>query len=292
MVKLYGPVEFTHKLHAEMSQMGGGCGECHHYTLGNETPPCGQCHRADEASSSLLQPGLKGAYHRKCLDCHATWDSSNDCSKCHTVLQASERSVRATGGSGPKPTRDPIEAEESFYYQTSHVQGAVVSFHHQDHALRYGLDCSDCHVGSTCADCHDTDEKAVSHIDRTGSCFTCHNEQNCQLCHSKTKRASFNHGAKTGWALESYHARLNCSECHGTSGKYDKAKSTCASCHSGWTAGSFNHAVTGLSLNEAHREFDCELCHGNSEFDKAPVCGDCHDDVSFPASLPGKRIRQ
>ena len=62
---LYQAVDFNHKLHAGMAQMGNNCGTCHHYSQEGHIPPRKDCHKPTGEESNLRQPGLKGAYHRQ-----------------------------------------------------------------------------------------------------------------------------------------------------------------------------------------------------------------------------------
>ncbi|MDX1409785.1 MAG: cytochrome c3 family protein, partial [Saprospiraceae bacterium] len=41
---LYSPVVFSHRSHAEMSGMAGGCSMCHHYNPPGRVVPCRDCH--------------------------------------------------------------------------------------------------------------------------------------------------------------------------------------------------------------------------------------------------------
>jgi hypothetical protein len=69
--KLYDPVRFDHRAHAQMVSFSGGCEVCHHYTPPDaDHPACVSCHPKEIAHEDIAQPGLKGAYHRDCLDCH------------------------------------------------------------------------------------------------------------------------------------------------------------------------------------------------------------------------------
>ena len=80
----YGPVVFAHKLHAEMSEMSGGCYDCHHYNSTAMTIlSCRECHPKSRARADISMPDLKGAYHRQCMDCHRQWTHSTDCNGCH-----------------------------------------------------------------------------------------------------------------------------------------------------------------------------------------------------------------
>ena len=84
--KRYGPVEFSHSYHAEMT---GDCVTCHHHSKQGTTPACGECHEPIiiyHYSSAQRETGigLKGAYHGQCLGCHTEMESGPvGCTDCH-----------------------------------------------------------------------------------------------------------------------------------------------------------------------------------------------------------------
>ncbi|MEW6427585.1 MAG: cytochrome c3 family protein [Thermodesulfobacteriota bacterium] len=119
LAELYAPVEFDHAMHQEIT--GGRCAACHHHATG-ETPlegRCRECHKentpAADAACSACHPasrydaaylkqlesnpyryhtdvvGLKGAYHRLCLDCHQQQDAPVGCQDCHPRNEAGDR---------------------------------------------------------------------------------------------------------------------------------------------------------------------------------------------------------
>lgn len=82
----YGPVEFSHGQHAEIA---GNCAKCHHHSPKGSTPACGECHESIivyHYNTAKRKPdlGLKGAYHRQCMDCHEKMGSGPlGCTDCH-----------------------------------------------------------------------------------------------------------------------------------------------------------------------------------------------------------------
>ena len=56
---LYGPSSFTHKLHAEMSLMSGGCSICHHFNPPGKIVNCSNCHENKRERTDLSKPDLK-----------------------------------------------------------------------------------------------------------------------------------------------------------------------------------------------------------------------------------------
>lgn len=304
--KEYGPVIFSHRLHAEMSEMSGGCYGCHHY---NSTSmailSCKECHPANRARTDLSMPDLKGAYHRQCMDCHRQWSKTIECTSCHLKREAKQtdkealEKARLAGKSHPDvplPTR--------VVYETRSQRGSFVTFFHNDHAERFGLQCADCHRGESCVRCHEKkqDAAAAGVIDRRveskksvdelhSACFGCHASDKCESCHVGEPMQAFDHARSAGWALNRFHSALSCQKCHGEKKRYTKLDTQCSSCHAGWTPQAFKHQVTGLKLDDTHRELDCETCHEEKNFAKPPTCAGCHDDKSYPRERPGTQVR-
>lgn len=125
MSNLYGPVEFNHLMHTEYAS----CQECHHQTTGeivadpncarchhshdeNDIVSCSECHEADRYNPTYLKkledpelyhfdrPGLKGAYHLKCVSCHEITSGPTGCQECHTMTEAGEKMFN-TGAHAP-----------------------------------------------------------------------------------------------------------------------------------------------------------------------------------------------
>ena len=290
---LYRPVVFAHRLHADMSNMTGGCQNCHHYSEKSGTiPPCRECHDATKGPVSLDKPALKGAYHRQCMNCHMDWSGENACGFCHEQIEGSvAAAVDSTDIVGiPHPL---IEAVPSYTYQTPYEEGPVVSFHHNDHVEMFDLKCVDCHRGDSCSSCHhgagETSQRA--RLDHVTTCCSCHGERDCGFCHHQTAKPNFEHTRTAGWALEPYHTGVSCQICHGEPQDFRTPSDKCASCHIHWEEGGFDHQATGLVLNEDHVDLDCRDCHLEMDFLRQPSCEDCHDDAMLPDNLPGIRVR-
>jgi hypothetical protein len=107
----YSPVTFDHAMHTTVA---ASCAECHHHTTGAAPtdPSCARCHEAGAKAKSVAckdchsdsrfsaedlakiegnpqryhkgKPGLKGAYHQKCLGCHTSMGGPTGCQDCHT----------------------------------------------------------------------------------------------------------------------------------------------------------------------------------------------------------------
>jgi len=73
---IYGSVTFPHKGHIKK---GIECGSCHHI-LEKKPKACKSCHTKPYKNT----PGLRGAYHRKCLACHSKMKKGPlKCIVCH-----------------------------------------------------------------------------------------------------------------------------------------------------------------------------------------------------------------
>ncbi len=279
----YSPVEFSHLAHSHMSEMGEVCTECHHYSPPGDIPPCIDCHSISGVNpKNLRQPGLKGAYHRQCMNCHLKWSMDTECTVCHTLKGSEETAVPAesadAGISEPKKT----------VYQTEMDEGPIVTFHHIEHTQLYGLECIECHSGGDCGTCHTPPEKRTTAKETSGDphdkCFACHEDDDCGKCHQQKETEGFTHD-KTSWALNKYHQKLSCSACHGA--KIKKLSRSCTACHKNWSSENFNHgSITGVTLGEIHISLDCSDCHLNKRFDKKPSCDNCHEGYSFPDVEP------
>jgi hypothetical protein len=305
----YGGAHFNHKLHAGMSQMGQGCAVCHHYCPPGKIPACKSCHPAEGVSSDLSQPGLKGAYHRQCLQCHREWSHEANCSICHLPKAGAAKSPQSAA-KAPKPAPQAakdandatdimgkphplITAPDKREYVTPYAKGPIVTFYHQGHVDQFGLRCVDCHQQESCANCHDlkkpaSKKKTMEEVHAV--CSSCHKQDKCERCHDTSPRPAFSHD-KTGWPLNRFHQGLSCRACHPTGKPVKKLKSACTACHAGWAQGKFRHAVTGLTLDETHAELGCTDCHPGLKPNLPPTCDGCHDKRDPAKNPPGKRIK-
>lgn len=297
----YEPVVFSHKIHAQMSQMSGGCAGCHHYNTAGPVLPCSDCHSVERKREDLSKPDLQAAYHRQCINCHKEWSHSTDCTSCHELkgknITASEKSVEMIKGKDhPK-----VEEPKKIVYETNNNKGRIVTFFHDEHVNIFKAECISCHQKENCTRCHDKQKNlqissfskpvkiSKSKDEHHQPCFKCHEQDNCTKCHLDKPMEPFNHKISTGWALKSYHEKLDCNKCH-KSIKFVKLNNNCSSCHSNFTAG-FNHSVTGLKLDEIHTELECSDCHTDNNFSKTPDCSNCHEDKGFPKDKPGSLVK-
>jgi hypothetical protein len=280
---LYVPVRFDHRRHAVMAAMSGGCSTCHHYTPPSAPhPACSSCHSSASASEDIAKPGLKGAYHRRCLSCHREWDRDTACGICHLERKGGRLGGTATTACDHAHYR-PVELKEVILFPTEYGPGDVVPFHHRRHSETYERDCTECHQRQSCTRCHLRDGvtprpmHGATAASLHDTCFACHDAERCGDCHGRDRDAVFSH-ADAGWPLKRYHAALPCRSCHALAGAFRRLDTRCPACHAaGFDAARFDHAVTGVTLDETHREADCDACHTGGLGSPAR-CDACHDD--------------
>ena len=297
---IFHPVHFDHKLHADMTRMGEGCNTCHHHGSEGLYQPCAHCHVAEEKNASMTMPTINGAYHRNCLNCHQSWTTDEVCKTCHVQKKFrfnARKSLDATDVLAYK--HDPIPVPDILHFVSPKSTQQPVSFKHKEHVELYRFKCENCHRQANCSSCHDYQPAHEAEIKTLpihhDPCSQCHDtaaENDCGRCHTSTPTQGFTH-ATTGFVLKPFHAALECSECHGGSQPIQALDPACTQCHDNFELDEFDHATTGLVLNDDHVEIDCYECHLDDRYDIAPLCEECHDDdLSFPESLPGKRLQR
>jgi len=296
---IYGAVNLSHKIHAEMAEMSGGCETCHHYNPPSEIVKCSTCHETDRKEVNVNMPDLKSAYHRQCMDCHAEWEEESRCENCHTLNDDYKSAIAA---SEIVKAHKPVERPATMVYETGESEkGKVATFHHNDHINLFGLECVDCHQDESCESCHSKKPNFKKVVDGTNHsrCASCHDTENkkqCAKCHSDKESKPFNHFVNTGFDINKYHSKNTCQSCHKKKGKYSGLNSNCQRCHN-WNGENFKHTITGLQLSEDHLDAECSDCHededGNFSYKKS-TCTNCHEEdegFTVPNKLPGKRIR-
>ncbi len=301
--KQYGKVAFSHKLHAEMSEMSGGCGKCHHYNLAGPIQKCSACHSETRKREDVTRPDLKGAMHRQCYTCHRQWSHANDCKYCHEPKKSEDDNAFNNKLASYKGKSHPeYAAQPKVVYETNAKEGKVVTFYHDEHVKLFGLKCQNCHKNDNCTKCHDVNNSKLiapkknqhkgQNFDQIHqNCNSCHKGNSCVKCHSGAEKERFNHLAATGFDLSRNHSKVACDKCHKKNNPMDKPNRNCVNCHSNFTSGKFDHSKTGLKLDDNHKDLDCDNCHKNNNFSKPPVCADCHDDKSYPKFKPGKMFK-
>jgi len=287
---LYGPSHFTHRLHSEMSLMAGGCSICHHFNPPGKIVKCSSCHELKRERTDLTKPDLKAAYHRQCMGCHKSWEVETNCENCHKLNSNKTKEVTL---SQIEKSHPKITIPLKLVYETKSEKGNFVTFYHNEHNIKFGNECRDCHDQESCATCH-TEFKLESIMDDVHDrCSNCHDTENsCNKCHNKKITEPFNHKNKTGFSLNNYHSKLSCISCHKSKNNFSGLKKDCTHCHTD-KDGYFDHGITKILLDENHIDSDCEDCHTNNNYKLQPVCNGCHDeDINYPASIPGSRINK
>lgn len=304
---IYGPVNFPHKLHAEMSKISGGCIQCHHYNTTDNIEPCSDCHNKDREKAVITRPDLRGAYHQQCMNCHRKWSHQTECNSCHTPNDKLLANISSKPKVKTKIKHPQLKTPDKIVFKTFTNKGKMVTFYHDEHINKFGIKCASCHKDEVCVACHDVEKaKKVKNgqLDKTAKgfksvtqahnkCVSCHKTEvksNCTFCHSNSEKGPFNHSEVTGWKLNRFHKDLKCQACHGNKKQFTKLNNHCKSCHSGWTQDNFDHKITGLILDENHKDADCEDCHTDRNYSAPPACDNCHDNKSFPKNVPGKLI--
>ncbi|MCC7292163.1 MAG: cytochrome c3 family protein [Phycisphaerales bacterium] len=302
---LYEPVPFDHKVHAEMAEMSSGCAACHHYTADSlRHPACRSCHSAAGSNDDHAMPGLRGAYHRQCLGCHRQWGDESACGACHAAKPhrgASDLAPSQPSSADVVARMSPPAARmETVVYTTTYASSPVVTFHHDDHALAFGVRCAECHRTDSCNRCHaDPSARAALAVAPAAervkdSCTACHDGSNCAFCHDRAQRPRFDHEMRTGWSLEPHHTSVSCAQCHGIAEDFTVPSKTCHACHMNLRSPPGERGTVAAAWSGESRD-ECLCCHeamaerlDHALFVHAPTgrgegCTACHDvsrDVS------------
>ncbi len=294
----YGPVVFSHKVHAQMSEMSGGCDACHHYNTAGPVLACKKCHEPRATRENLAIPDLEAAYHRQCVQCHRQWNQNTGCYSCHLPKESGNSEIEELIKRYHEIEHPEVNHPKKLVYETKADTGRLVTFYHDQHVQMFNVPCKSCHTEESCIECHDLRKEVTyqadqhkkmhkSFEDHHKPCSTCHDNNDCNKCHRETELPPFDHDKSTNFKLGKYHTMLNCNKCHADN-KFSKLNTGCTSCHKNFKLGVFNHSKTGLTLTGEHKDFDCENCHTNLNKPMQIKCDDCHDEeITYPRKLPG-----
>jgi hypothetical protein len=195
----YEPVKFPHRKHAHMLETNFDCTECHHFAPPTpKNPPCKDCHNPYEYRQDIEQVGLKAAYHRRCLTCHAQWSQNTNCELCH----ASKNKEVAEKLAQFIPKFKEMKEPEKTVYINRMFTGPYVTFFHKDHSKKKNVYCADCHDKWECVSCHYQGEErpfmaeAVLGTGVHGPCRLCHatigkdekGDDVCVKCHATQEK--------------------------------------------------------------------------------------------------------
>ena len=303
------------------------------------TVPCAQCH--PKGAAGAVYRGTATACASCHKDPHqGQLDSA--CERCHTVdTFRVERYTHRNPGAFFRGKHATAQCGACHKRVGGAVRftnlGSCVSCHEDPHGGQFGPACANCHqvdaawsnasrafhkaglfplegrhLVTPCGDCH------VNGIIKgtPTRCYDCHwvrrqddvyrtrlgNE--CEDCHRPTawSAVTWDHGARTTFALAGAHRTLACDQCH--HGDFGRTLSDCASCHAAdydgareplhraagfpmtcqlchrpgdtsWRQARFDH--TAFTLAGVHASQTCGACHGGGVYAGTPRdCVGCH----------------
>ena len=243
------------------------CVSCHaDVHLGQLKAPCQTCHTTSSfAVKTFTHKGLEhlfvGAHAKlECVQCHkksdrvfpsgrgvaVTFKTGTECSSCHTDAHKGAMGPSCASCHSPDTWRTP---NTGFHKLTTFpLEGQHVA-----------VPCQSCHVKgqvkgtpTTCYDCH--------WIRRQDDRYRLQLGAQCGECHRPAAWTAvrFDHGARTGTALNVSHQVLACATCH-KGNTFANTRPECVSCHEPdyRRTTNPNHAAAGFPL-------DCTVCHSPS----------------------------
>jgi hypothetical protein len=250
---------------------------------------CNKCHPSSRFNLKTKNPDFCGNCHKSPHNGHLF--DKKDCDWCHSPTMSSMR-------------------QHSF-----------------DHARRTKFEQTGAHKKVGCYECH---TKSLGAKVPKRVCEACHDDDNvhqnrfsdfgkpprCDACHPQTSfkdALTFNHNARTSFALRGKHQRASCRGCHRGKNaadfeRFDPAKVGCMGCHAHAKVhdGQFKdaqclecHQTEGSRMQTAesvdiyhgpdsqfplvdgHEGVDCTSCHIDDQYKGTPrECGSrCHEDV-------------
>jgi len=182
----YGRVVFSHRSHAEMSETGSGCSECHHEaTEGRVMRKCSECHSPSRLRTDLEKPDLRGAIHRQCVACHRQWEPDIRCGACHAAEPGAATATdtpRESDGAFPRDIlyrfhksmacTDCHNAADAFMTLDFSCESCHPDWRQNFDHGKTGLALDDDHTDASCDDCH-TDKT----FEAPPSCAGCHDDK-------------------------------------------------------------------------------------------------------------------
>jgi len=199
----YEPAKFPHRKHLHMAVTTHDCAECHHFAPPTpKNPPCKDCHSAYEYRQNIEQVGLKAAYHRRCLTCHAQWSQNTNCEVCHV---SKDKEVAAKLAPTIPKFKEVKEPDKKVYINRMFT-GPYVTFFHNEHTKKKNVYCADCHKKWECESCHYQGEKPPATVPVVcgtgvhGTCRLCHEtigkdqkgNEVCIKCHATQEKQQAN----------------------------------------------------------------------------------------------------
>ena len=291
------PCEGCHAPGKKFRDARAVCGDCHKAVdvhLGGLGANCGSCHvtlswrdpRFDHAKTRFP---LRGAHlTTACAACHVSGrykQTPQRCAACHAPDDVHQ------GARGEDCAQCHVESEwGTAKFDHARETGFALLGRHAS------LDCAACHrtgnlkdeLPKNCAGCH---RAADAHANRFGD--------DCASCHGNDEwRVSYDHAARTKFALTGKHAALDCHTCHTARTATQKLPTDCASCHrgddvhggaqrmacdschgtEGWRSDlRFDHDLSSFPLLGMHAIVACGQCHASRRYTETPQeCVACH----------------
>ncbi len=259
LAEQYSPVVFSHTNHVEYAD---NCATCHHHSSRVEVaPPCRECHGV--TSGDLRLPGLKGAYHRQCMNCHREMGSGPlDCVGCHALADGAVKDATAMA-------LESVGDNVLLGHLAQEFGG--VNFKHRLHV----------DVTDSCSECHHQEKG----YDKTPACRECHNtrddlkhayHEQCLACHQTTS-------AKKQSLMEDLTAQLSAARNAGKTdeietltkrieGERERGSSPlgCKDCHLP------KKAPASVDLGQVEQLFGTVKFNHTTHAETTTFCTDCH----------------
>lgn len=274
---------------------------------------CVDCHPATHASFAGSEALLTKAQHAAsgfaldpphdqlaCEACHAKAHAKfreaypgrkpDDCAACHADPHAGQFAKGPFTAKGCLACHDRHRFEPSTFDLAAHAKTAFPLT--DSHAA---VPCARCHADtqpvpgqpgktarvfhgtqSACKACHPDAHQGF--FDRPGLLARAERANGCAACHGSatfSAVASFDHAARTGFALEGAHARAGCETCHVPLAKPDASDrrfgravvgvtpASCHVCHADLHRGAFDRPGAPASVEG---RVDCARCHTTDSF--------------------------
>jgi hypothetical protein len=134
-----GHASFPHATHIQL--FNGTCETCHHHS-GDQILSCKECHSLPFDQKNMSKPGIKAAFHRRCIQCHEE-DFRNEisggphsCTKCHHA-----ENTTAPIFTGPNRPHALVWTNCKEF----HTDGVPVKEGEEETKIVYHEDCLTCH---------------------------------------------------------------------------------------------------------------------------------------------------
>jgi len=155
----YGPASEFHQVMSSKTS----CTTCHHNS-GGDIRACKDCHSTPFNPENSSKPGLKAAYHQRCLDCHSkAFSGPESCTFCHNG--------RTDASNASSAVSAPARPHELTWENCARCHGEGIPNGGQQMKVVYHDNCIKCHTkgvegaakipadhaereGNTCQGCH------------------------------------------------------------------------------------------------------------------------------------------